>query len=640
MDKEEAITGFLKGLRIAINNALAYSRQHPYFLKSTQEFKEKIDALFTFLDPIKVSATSGSLFLDGKYWDKIVSSVELAQILHQRKIKSIEFKSGLVVSELADALSFLALQPKEILKKGGLSRLLRDMDSQHIRIEELDYSGLLGGQGEATKDIWLYLFNEAVEKQDAQKINEFADNFSEGVKNLSVKKVIEDNKLRENLHGLLHYLKDGDKEKYLKCSRELSSLFLNSGVQISTDNVGKLKGLFSDLDGNDFADLLLSQVSDSGRLNTLNLELFSRLAGEERAEKIAFRLADKVKGKIELSNKPALYKKIKDLLSGPDAQTVSPAYHLALATLIKDISFKDTLFFDRGQLRSNYRTAILNLLIQEKNAEDLNMILEKLDREWGNISQDKDYQFLKYLLDALRQKNKTGEFSAGVLESIEKRIGEEVEKGIWDEAVPQGLALLADALDKSYLTVDFYLDKIFRENKLNTHGLKLFLRFFPASLSIFYEYLRSRRADLEFLNQAIQILSGIDLSVSLPVLKEVFFSGNELIKLEVLEVMRNSAVVDTEFLFSLLEEKSIALRKGALRVLRKNDADRNKALDLLLGIPSPWGSRNQLILENVKIVEDLWLEEAGDYLVAFSKRRFFWNKNLRNAALEVLKKWK
>ena len=227
MDKEEALTGFLKGLRIAINNALAYSRQHPYFLKSTQEFKEKIDSLFVFLDPIKVSATSGSLFLDGKYWDKVVSSVELAKILHQRKIKSIEFKSGLVVSELADVLSFLALQPKEILKKGGLSRLLRGMDSQHIRIEELDYSGLLGagGQGEAAKDIWLYLFNEAVENQDAQKINEFADNFSEGIKNLSVKKVIEDNKLRENLHGLLHYLKDGDKEKYLNVPRNFLASF-------------------------------------------------------------------------------------------------------------------------------------------------------------------------------------------------------------------------------------------------------------------------------------------------------------------------------------------------------------------------------------------------------------------------------
>ncbi|MFA5177819.1 MAG: hypothetical protein WC440_06735 [Candidatus Omnitrophota bacterium] len=640
MNKEEALTTFLKGLRVAINNALAYSRQHPYFLKSTQEFKEKIDALLVFLDPIKVSATTNSLFLDGKYWDKVFASAELAQILHQRKIKSIEFKSGLAVPELADCLSFLALQPKEILKKGGLSRLLKEMNSQHIRIEELDYSGLLGSQGEATKDVWLYLFNDAVEKHDAGKINEFANNFSEGVKNLSIKKVIEDNKLRENLHELLRYLKDEDKEKFLKCSQDLSGLFLNSGAQINAESIEKLKGVFSELDGNDFADLLLSQVSDTNRLNTLNLQLFSRLAGEEKADKIAFRLADKVKDKTELSNKPVLYKKIKDLLSGPDAQTVSPAYHSALSTLIKDISFKDTLFFDREQLHSNYRAIILNLFTQERNIEDLRMILEKLDKEWANIIQDKDYQSLKYLLEALKQKSKNGELPVGSLEDLEKRIGETVENSIWDEVVPEGLALLAEALDKSYATADLYLDKIFRENRLNTHGLKLFLRFFPEKLDIFYEQLRLRRTDLEFLSQAIRILFEINLPVSAAVLKEVFFSGNELIKLEVLKSMGSSGGVDAGFLFPLLGEKSIALRKEALRILRKNDADKKKALELLLGIPSPWGSKNQLILENIKIVEDLWLKEATDYLIAFSRRRFFWNRSLRVKALEVLKKWK
>ena len=523
MNKEEALTGFVKGLRIAINNALAYSRQHPYFLKSTQEFKEKIDALFVFLDPVKVSVTPESLFLDGKYWNKIATSVELAQILHQRKIKSIEFKSGLTIPELADCLSFLALQPKEILKKGGLSSLLRDVNSQYIRIEELDYSSLLGAQGEDNKDIWLYLFNQAVEKQDAQKIDEVADNFSEGIKNLSVKKVIEDDKLRGNLHGLLHYLKDGKKEKFFKCSQELSGLFLNSGVQISADHADKLKEVFSDLDGNDFTDVLLSQISDTTSLNTLNLGLFSRLAGEEKAQDIASRLADKVKGKTELKNKPEFIKKIKDLLSGSDAQTVSPVYHSALSSLIENVSFKDTLFFDREQLRANYRMVILNLLIQEKDPAALRMILEKLGKEWVNINQDRDYKFLNYLLDALRQKNKNQELPAGALEDIEKRIGQTVENNIWDEAVPEGLAQLAGALEKSCLTADFYLDKIFRENKLNLHGLKLFLRFFPESLDIFYERLRARHADLEFLSQVIQILASINQPVSLAALKEIFF---------------------------------------------------------------------------------------------------------------------
>ena len=640
MNKEEALTGFIKGLRIAINNALAYSRQHPYFLKSTQEFKEKIDALFDFLNPLKFSVTPESLFLDGKYWDKITASLELAQILHQRKIKSIEFKSGLTVPELANCLSFLALQPKEIIRKGGLSGLLKDVNSQHILIEELDYSGLLGSQGEDAKDIWLYLFNEAVEKQDAQKINEFADNFSEGIKNLSVKKVIQDDKLRENLHGLLHHLKDGEKEKFFKCSQELSGLILNSGAQISADNADKLKEIFTDLDGNDFADVLLAQVSSGTNLNTLNLGLFSQLAGEEKAQNIALRLAEKVKGKTELKNKPVLFRKIKDLLSGSDSQTVSPVYHLALSSLIKDISFKDTLFFDREQLQSNYRLIILNLLIQEKDPEGLRMTLEKLDKEWTDINQNKDYKFLKNLLDALRQRDKDGDLPDGVLEDAEKRIGETVENDIWNEAIPEDLVKLADALEKNCLGVNFYLDKIFQENRLNVHALKLFFRFFPGSLSTFYERLRTRHADLDFLSQVIQILTKIDLPVSLVVLKEIFFSENELIKLEVLKAMQSFKTLDKKFIFSLLGDNSIALKKEALKVLLRDDLNKRRALNLLLGMPSPWGTKNTLILENIMIIEILGLREANEYLFALSKRKFFWNKKLRVRVLEVLNKWK
>ena len=62
MDKEEALGDFLKGLRIAINNSLAYSRQHPYFLKSAQDFKVKIENLFSWF-PLK----SGLSFVDANF---------------------------------------------------------------------------------------------------------------------------------------------------------------------------------------------------------------------------------------------------------------------------------------------------------------------------------------------------------------------------------------------------------------------------------------------------------------------------------------------------------------------------------------------------------------------------------------------
>ena len=95
MNKEEALNDFLKGLRIVFSNATAYSKDHPYFIKSVENFRQKIDTLFNFLNPIKINIAPNFLFLYDRCWDKEAPYVELASLLHFRKIKSIEFREGL-----------------------------------------------------------------------------------------------------------------------------------------------------------------------------------------------------------------------------------------------------------------------------------------------------------------------------------------------------------------------------------------------------------------------------------------------------------------------------------------------------------------------------------------------------------------
>jgi len=638
MDKEEALIEFLKGLRIAINNSLAYSRQHPYFLKGSRDFKERIDVLFHFLDPIKVNVTPLSLFLDGKDYKKFSFSAELANILHQRKVKSVEFRSGLTVEEVADFLGLLSMQPKEIIKNGGLLRLLNNANTQHIRAEDLDYSLLLGAEGEEAKDAWVSMFKDTVEKQDAQKIKELADNFSKGINNLNLEKVIEDDKLRQDLRGFLGYLKETKDENFAKCSRELSNLVMNSGIQINADNLSKLKEVFTGLDNDDFSDILLSRLSGESALNPLSLGLFSRLAGEERAGKIALGLADKVGAKGGLQDRTVLFKKITALLSGTDAATISPVYRTALADLAKSISPSDALFFDRGQLRVNYRMIILNIFAQEDKEGELDLLLARLSGEWEAIAQEKDYRFLGFLLDTLRQKKE--KLPAELFRSVEERITLIIENNIWEEEPSGDLVRLADSLEKCYSPADFYLNKIFQEKKLSVGGLKLFLRFFPSQLNIFYESLREEYSDLEFLSQIIKSLALINLPVALAVLKEIFYSGNELVKVEALKAMQKSPQFDPEFIFPVLKEKSRVLKKAALSVLLRDSASKQRAIGALLGIASPWGVNNQLILENIMIIDELTVSEARDYLGSFSKKRFFWNRQLRNKALEVLEKWK
>jgi len=638
MNKEEALTGFLKGLRIAINNSLAYSRAHPYFLKNAQDFKEKIDETFNFLNPIKVNVATEALFLDGKEWKKAAYFVELAHILHQRKIKSIEFQPGLSAAEVADFLSLLALQPKEIIRNGGLSRLLGNAKSQHIRVENLDYAQLLGGQGEEAKDIWVYLFKEAVEKRDNRRINEFAGDFSKGLHYLNVKEIIEDDQLRQLLAHFLSHLKKEEKEKFFKCAQELSSFIVNSASQVSSDKADKLKEIFGGLESGDFTDILLSQLSGESSFNALNLELFSRLAGEKNAGQIASSLVSKVESRPDLKNNPVFLKQIRDLLSSPGKENASPVYRSALSALLKDISTAASLFFDCHALRVNYRMVILNLFVQEANPDELNLLLKRLDKGWEQVAQDKDYGFLRNLLDTLKQKR--GGLPPDAAENIARQISRIVEADIWDGALPEDLIQLAASLEKSYSAADFYLNKLFQEKKLSLCGLKLFLGFFPAQLDTFYGLLKQRHADLEFLSQIIKISGQIDLPVSLAVLKEIYSFGNELMKTEVLRAMRACSEFDPEFIFPILREKSHSLKKEALLVLLRDSAAKPKAIEMLLGMRSPWGIKNQLLLENILVIEELGVREARDDLILFSKRRFFWNRQLRNKALAVLENWK
>ena len=637
MNKAEALTEFLNGLRVAINNSLAYSRQHPFFLKTSQDFKEKIDQALDFLNPIKVGISPKALFLDGKPVEKVAFSLELAHTLHQRKIKSIEFKSGVDAEELADFLSLLSLQPKEIIRAGGLEGLLKKEGVQHIHAEDLDYSALLGSQEEGAKDIWLYLFNQTMEGQDEQKIIGFADNFLKGVNNLSVKDIVEDNKLRDNLGVFFKYLKNGDKEKFSQCSQELSSLILNSTAQISADNIAKLKEVFGHFDNNDFTDVFSSQLKN-GRFNILNLGLFSRLAGEERKDKIVSGLANSAETKADLKNNPVLLQRINDLLSSSDEESIPATYRTALIALINDISSTGNFAFDRRELRTNYRMIILDLLTQEETPDELLFILKKLDNEWEDLAKEKDFKFLKNLLITLRQ-NKWS-VSTDVPDNIERHISQIVENCIWELEPPEELVYIAENLEKISAPADFYLAKIFEEKKPSVCGMKLFLKFFPSQLGVFYERLKEEYSDFEFLSQIIKIAGFIDLPVSLAVLKEIFFFGNELIKIEVLKVMLSSKGFDPEFLFPILKDKNTILKKEALAVLLRDEVSARRAMDILLGVKNPWGLENRLILENILVVEGLNVRQARDYLVIFSKKRFFWNKALRNKALELLEKWR
>jgi hypothetical protein len=64
-----------------------------------------------------------------------------------------------------------------------------------------------------------------------------------------------------------------------------------------------------------------------------------------------------------------------------------------------------------------------------------------------------------------------------------------------------------------------------------------------------------------------------------------------------------------------------------------------QAIEILLAIPSPWGSKNKLLLENMAVTEEVGLREARYYLESLAKARFFWNRKLRQKARGILERW-
>jgi hypothetical protein len=637
MNKEEAIEGFIKGLRIAFNNALAYPKNHPYLIKSLEEFNFTIQELLHFINPIELDIAPDSLFMDERYWTKPEVYVELAKILHQRKIKKIVINPGCNSDELMDLLSALALSPRDIIKNGGLGEILKKAASRHILVEELDYSSLLNAQSqEDSPDVWRYLFKGAVSGQDKAKLNEFTDNFSLSLRKMHAQDIIADSDLKEDLIKFMRQLKESNNEKFSQCSGELFNYLVNSENTLTEQDFHSLKVLFNDLNEHDLAQVLWSNVSKDEPPDPLFYNFFSTISESVGAQNIAASLSRSIEPKLSLKKNPLLAKRIQSLLLSPDSQNLSPVYRNTLSSMLKDMSSSEGFFFDPVEMRINYCFILLNMLSKENDAARKKNILERLEKEWGFIAENRDYEYIKYLLQVVKESLRNGTGPIAQLGVLEDRISQLIEEGVWGGDSNAGLNSMAEGLVKSCKGSQFYLDKIFGEGGANVCGLTMFFKFFPSQLDIFYSRVKSRSNDLEFLVSIVRTISKVNLDLSLPMLKQIYFFSNEMIRSEILKSMRSMTRFDRDFLLGALKESSRILKKEILKVLSRDKEAQREGARLLLEVKSPWGSKNRVILENMSIIEELGLREGADYLLPFTKMNLFWHASLKKKARDIL----
>lgn len=638
MNREIAIEDFLKSLRIAINYIFLYSKEHRSFIKSVGELKKRINILLDFLNPLKISFSPDSLLIEATVYKKTLVHKELSQIFHLRKVKSLQIREGITEQELVLLLEKISLPPKEIWEKRGLSNILSKTETLHFSVEDLDYSALLKNEGDEIKDIWSYLLQDAVEERNLKKAYELADNFEKNIGRFKADNFIEDEELRRNICRFLDFLRDRDKDKFSNCSKAIFKTVLRDKIKFKEGeiNVDKVKMFFKYLKEDDFANVLWESIVTDDRFDSYSFWLFSQLVEKERHEEVASSLTKNVdKTKIN----PRIGKKIKELFSLPEKTSISEIYRHALLSLTQQGFLRHELSFERETLKSNFHFILLNLLAKEKNNQGLALIAEHLLKQWDEIIVRQDIRYLKSLSEVLREKRIDKSATPLSLKELDRHFFDFIENMVWEEKFFKDFEYFIEGFEKSSLSADEYLKRIFFENRVNPYVLKLFFRFFPDRLGDFYDNLEKSHSDIELLAKIIQSLKLIDPALASGILKHIFFISNDLIKIEALKAMGELHQYDKEFLFSVLKKGSNFLKKEALAVLIRNEDLRKKAMEILFYLANPMGRKNNTLLQNILIVEELNFRLASSYITALSKKPFFWNRSLRRKAGEVLRRW-
>ncbi len=637
MEKEESFKYFFTALKVALKNASFYHTDHPAFKKSVEDLKGGIDILLNFEAPVKIGFTPASVYFDNKYWEEDRTFKDIARAFHYRKVKSLEIRKGLTISELTSFVANAHLAPKDIFKEGGFQKIIKQNNIAHLAVKELDYSQLLKGEGEEVKDVWTYLLDDALQKQNDQQMDQVAETFEKIAGQLDDKDFSENEELPANINKLMGYMKKAQEERFHACAKVLVKAFLKDRKLSQGSKLEKLRIIFADIGEEDFASVLWEEIAADSTFDALSFSIFSKLTEKDKQEKIASKLNDEAKKEDLISTSAELRKKIKDLLSGTSSPYVSEIYRETLTSLLQNIQIKKELSLDRTLLSANYRYTILNLLEEESDVERKRSLLTNILEEWEEIKASGDFEYLKNL--AISLKGKDDGFSSDTLViKTNKLISDYVEKVVLSGQSSLYLDFFLETMEHSTVSVNAYLQRIFSDQKITPSILHYFFKFFSDSILYFYQNLEEKSSDSKFLDRLTESLKMIDSPLSLDVLKAIYSLGNNYVRIKVLRAMHSLSSYDENFLMTILQKGSYPLKKEALVNLVRHDGSRQKALDSFFSVSSPFGFRNKILRKNIQIVADAGLEEARDHIFALSQKKDIWNRVLRRHAKKVLEK--
>ncbi len=632
---------FVRVLRASLNVSSLYPPEHPSFKKSAEELRDKINEVLASGITVTIGVMPDRLVIAGREFAGAASYGELAASLHQRKIKSVSFFPGITSEELAIFLSAVTFSPKDIAKQGGINSLLNRYSLHFVAVDDLDYQDLLeGGAGDSTQ-VWHYLLEEVMAKNDKQAahnlVKQMVKDFKGAARRLGMSQLLEDEETSQNVNRFLDYLSHNDKTGFRECVSGIAETALNDrSKELDQTQVAKLRRFFRNCTDEDFAAILSGELVERDGLDMLSLSLFSRLAEGRNHADIAALTVDMLK-KEPLSSGDKIAKRVEKLFSGEAAADLPGTYRTSLMLFLQNASFGSAQSLDREVLEGNYFYMLLNLLTQERDPGRAAVITGKLESDWSKIIAAADTDYVHSLVDIMESRRISDyPLPKEITEQLGRLVVSFVEELIWDDNF-QDTSLL-EMVSASTKGPDFYLHKIFEEGVMTSCALNLFIGLFPEEMDGFYARLRLKSEDIGFLDRLISSLETTGVPAAQKILQDIYGFSNIFLRKRILEAMSTLRHPDDGFLLRVLEaEEDVSLKRETLVMLAEEGKGEMEAARILFGIPSPWGKKNNLLIANITAAQEASFKAAVPSLELLSRRPFFWNAALRRRASEALR---
>lgn len=632
----QELNEFLKSLRLSLKRFALYPEDHPAQKAFPLELKEKLDNLLLPDKSLWLGVTTKALRLQDDTWltDKIYE--EIARYLHSRRIKSLKFRPGLTIEEITLFLKFLSKSPSQdfFREKEPLVRLKEQLPN--IEIEWLDYSFVLAEQGEEIKEVWSYLFGQALRSRQVRDLNQASSYLVKALEYCSVCKLADDDREWPLWPDFFSLLREKDTRAFKATLSAVVKNLLCRPDQLSLPILEeKFQSLLEDFDEENLASCLVRVFCEDPSFDASKLCLWFRLTRNKKHGLMAGFLERNLESKLAQWPVSFIRNKFTQLIQGYSIESYPEAYYQAFLALLKKIPEESKSQFDRSFLWRHEAGLHLLLLRQEKKSEAVFESFNFLTRNLSRMMETQDFVLIKELHRALVNRQAILSGHEEYLSTLKRLTAFIEEKILREENFVEQEYFVAN-LKKSALGLNYYLQSIFGDGYVSPAILKLFFRFFLDHLFYFYINLDEKAKEKSFLEKMIASLAEVDSPASFVTLKNIFNFGDPELRRKVLLAMQRLSTFEESFLWPHLLERPLSWQKEALLWLRKKPASLDRALKLLLGQSSPLGLKNNQLIEAAKLVGEIGLNEALPYLKLLANRPFFWNRRLRKEVRKIL----